>query len=312
MRSIAVCLAVAACAAPSRPPLASVDAKPAALPSGVVHQQGSFEGARGLNLYEQSWIPAQKPRGVLVIMHGLKDHSSRYAGPAEALALRGYAVHAFDLRGHGRSEGDAVWVEDFEDYVADLALFVERVERQYPGARIFVFGHSMGGAIVTRWALTKNPSVAGLVLSAPALEVTEDVSGVLIGATHFFGTIAPSLAVFDLPNENFSQDATVVKDMGADPLVYQGNGPAQTASELLSTIALIQEGMDALALPFLALHGTVDKLTNPNGSRHIHERAKSADKTLKIYEGSWHDLLHEPARERVLADILAWLDAHTS
>lgn len=273
----------------------------------VDHAQGTFEGAGGLKLFERSWRPRGPVRSVLVVMHGLKDHSSRYAGAAEKLCRQGVAVYAFDLRGHGNSDGDRVWVDKFDDYLADLDTFVARVKEKEPGKPVFVFGHSMGGAIVTLWTLEKKPAIQGLILSGPALKAGSDVSGFLIGVTKFLSGLFPSLAVMDLPNENFSRDKAVVEDMGKDPLVYQGKGPARTAAELLRAFDRIEEKMPQLTLPFLVMHGTADKLTNPEGSKLLVERAKSEDKTLKLYEGVFHDLLHEPEHDQILGELAMWI-----
>lgn len=279
--------------------------------ASITHAEGVFGGTGGVGLFEQSWRPAE-PKAVLVIMHGLKDHSSRYAATAEALTGHGFAVNAFDLRGHGNSAGDRVRVESFDEYVSDLAAFVERVRAREPGKPIFVMGHSMGGAIVTTYVLTRKPDVKGMVLSAPALKPGSEVSGFLIGVTKVLGGLLPGMGVLDLKDEHFSRDPAVVADMGKDPLIHREAGPARTAAELLTTLEKIGQSMEQVELPFLVMHGTVDKLTNPEGSKDLHQRAKSADKTLKLYEGLAHDLLHEPEKAKVLEDLTGWLDAHAS
>ena len=283
--------------------------KPLPVGPGVNHQEGSFEGKGGVRLFEQSWQPQGSPaKAVLIIVHGLKDHSDRYAAVAERLVARGYAVHAFDLRGHGDSEGDRVWVSSFDDYLDDLALFVARVQQAEPGRPLFLFGHSMGGAIVTLFTLARAPQLRGLVLSGAALN-TDRVSGFLRGTTKVLGSIAPTLAVLKLDDEAFSRDPAVISEMKADPLVYDGAGPARTAKELLKAVERIQKRMEALAVPLLALHGGADAVTNPEGSRQLVQRARSTDKTLKIYDGLFHDLLHEPEKDKVTSDLCDWLDA---
>src|SRR6476659_5659339 len=117
--------------------------------TAVLHEETTFAARDGLHLYAQSWRPDGPSKAAFVIVHGLKDHSSRYAAVASELASRGYSVHAFDLRGHGRSEGQRVWVSPFERYVDDLEDFIHRVEHAEAGKPVFLFGHSMGGAIAT-------------------------------------------------------------------------------------------------------------------------------------------------------------------
>jgi acylglycerol lipase len=281
------------------------------------HQEGRFSGAQNTNLFEQSWKPLSGPtKGVLIIVHGLKDHSDRYAEVARKLTQNGFAVYAFDLRGHGDSEGRRVWTDSFDDYITDLELFYDYVRKQEPNQPIYLFGHSMGGAIITTFVLKHQNlytrPVEGMVLSAPALKPGEDINGFLIGVTKMLGSITPSLAVLDLDDDKFSRDPKVVQEMKNDPLIYQGKGPARTAKELLKAIANIQEHMTDVTIPFIALHGTKDGLTNPDGSRELFKLAKAKDKSIRIYEGLYHDLLHEPEKDKVYGDMVAWLNTRAA
>jgi alpha-beta hydrolase superfamily lysophospholipase len=282
------------------------------LPVGVSHRDGTFRTEDGLDLYYQVWGPdTGDDKAVLVLVHGLKDHSDRYAQVAWALAAHDYAVYAFDLRGHGRSEGDRVWVGSFEDYLEDLDVFLRAVVRTNEmGRPIFLFGHSMGGAIVTLYTLEYHPPIAGLILSAPAIHV--DVWGITQGLTHALAFMWPTAPAMNLDDESFSRDPQVVAGMKCDPLITDGRGPAQTASELLDAMDTIHDRQAELALPILLLHGTADAITDPAGTQGLYAGVSSPDKTLKLYPGLYHDLLHEPEKAQVLADILAWLDAHSA
>jgi alpha-beta hydrolase superfamily lysophospholipase len=299
---------LSACAGPSyvaKPPL-----DPAVtVNGGVSHRVGTFVGGKGLVLFEQSWSPATgEPVATLVVMHGLKDYSGHYAELGEALAKRGIQVRAFDLRGHGHSQGDRVVVDEFDDYVSDLDAFIARALAAAPHRPLFVFGHSMGGAIVTLEVLEHHPVVTGVILSGAALKL--DVGGFTEWNTKVIGALFPNLAVLSLPDKSFSRDPAVVAAMSHDPLIYDGSGPAHTAAELLRAVDRIQKDMEQADVPLLILHGSEDQLTMPEGSRQLEARASSKDKTLKIYDGFYHDLLHEPAHDKVLADIIAWIDAH--
>jgi alpha-beta hydrolase superfamily lysophospholipase len=243
----------------------------------------------------------------VVIVHGLKDHSGRYAAFAELLAREGFAVHAFDLRGHGRSEGVRVAISSFDEYTADLGIFVARVKRIERGQKVFLFGHSMGAAIVTTYLLERRPDVAGVVLSAAALEA--DLPALEVAGTRFIAGVSPQAGVFQLDLDDFSRDRDVVRAAKEDPLVYQEPSPARTAGELLSAIGRIQAKMEEVEVPFLVLHGTGDKVTPPSGSRALHARARSGDKAIKLYDRLAHDLLHEPEKDMVARDIVGWLAA---
>jgi acylglycerol lipase len=279
------------------------------VPLDVTHTENRMEGKDGVSLFVQSWRPVQgETKAVVVVVHGLKDDSDRYAGFAHALTQHGYAVHALDLRGHGDSGGDRVWVDRFGDYVEDLSRFVERVQKEEPGQPLFLFGHSMGGAVVTLYTLTRHPKAQGLVLSGAALKA--DAPLLLRGSVHFLSVVAPKLAVFELKDELFCRDPKVVAAMKTDPLIYDGNGPARTASEVLNAIADIRARSSQLTMPVLAMHGTADRVTPPEGDDDLLAAAKSTDKTAKKYAGLYHDLLHEPEAPQVTADVIQWLDAH--
>lgn len=269
----------------------------------------ALTSADGVALVGRSWEPGTAPKAAMILVHGLKDHGRRYDGTARRLAGRGYAVYAFDLRGHGRSGGVRAWVRRFHDYMSDLKLVHAEVHRRHPTIPLFLFGHSMGGTISTLHSAEASPGVSGLVLSAAALRPGASVSRVTIAFTKFLGRIAPRAALFKTLNSDFSRDPRVVEAMNVDPLILQGPAPIRTAAELLRGMGEVSKKMARLDVPLLILHGTADRLTNPEGSRQLLERASSVDKTLKLYPGLYHDLLHEPEHEVVVSEIVQWLDS---
>ncbi len=284
-----------------------------AVNQALTNKEGTFSAVDGLKLYYQTW-PSRSgpPRAVLVVLHGLKDHSSRYADLATRLTNSAFNVYAFDLRGHGRSQGKRVYVKRFSDYIDDLNLFLALVRPQNPDLPVFLLGHSMGGTISTRLAMTAGPGVRGLILSAAATKPGADINPLLLRVVKLMGAVLPGFPIMNLPNALFSRDPAVVKAMGTDPYIYQKRGPARTAAQFLNAMQQIQKEPARVEVPLLILHGTADRLTNPAGSRELNETAGSKDKTLKLYPGLYHDLLHEPEKEQVMRDIQAWLEARVS
>lgn len=297
--------ATAGCAAPAYTPGLRPAQPPA--PPGVRHTEGRFVATNGLSLFEETWSPEGEPRAVVVVVHGLKDHADRYAAFAEGLARSGVRVRAFDLRGHGDSQGDRVYVDSFEEYLADLGAFLEEVRPEAPDTPLFLFGHSMGGAIVALYSMRFHPPVAGVVLSAPALRRGDDVSGIDAFFARVFGGATPTLALLSLDDEAFSRDPRVVAAMKRDPLVYDAAGPARTGAALLSAMDRIDAQMETMTAPLLLLHGTADEITSPEGSRALYARAGSRDKLILLYPGLYHDLLHEPEHARIEGDITQWI-----
>jgi acylglycerol lipase len=302
--ALALLLFAPACAAKPVPATAPPEV------AGVEHREHHFAGHGGVDLYAQSWRPTT-PRGVVVIVHGLKDHSARYAGLARALVDQGLAVHALDLRGHGRSAGERALTADFADYTADLEIFLAQVKAAEPGLPVVLFGHSMGGAIATTYALAHPQALHGLVLSAAALQLDASVGPGLVKITRKLGRKHPGWHVLKLKPKHFSRDPAVVAEVrGGDPLVDPRKVPAGTAAALINAIEHIQADMEKLAVPVLILHGDADRITPPDGSRSLYRRAGIADKQLEIYPGDYHDLLHEPNHDAVAGDITAWVLRH--
>jgi len=269
------------------------------------HGEGSVRGARGTVLYAQWWRPCGTVRGAVVVVHGLKDHSSRYGAFAERLVAQGLAVHAFDLRGHGRSEGRRAWVDSFGDYVEDLDAAVRCMCARERAVPVFVFGQGMGGSISALWAIERAPAIAGLLLSGAALQAGSAPTEAR--ATRMLAALAPRARIFQLDLRRTSRDRSTVEDALRDALVHQAPAPARTAKELLDAMEQIDARSSELSVPVLAMHGSEDVVSPPEGSRRLFARVASADKQLYVYDGLAHDLLHEPERVRVVRDVIEWL-----
>lgn len=273
-------------------------------------EAGTFPALDGVLLYERWWRPEREPKAGIVLVHGLAEHSARYQLTARHLTQNGYAVDTFDLRGHGKSSGSPLFVGNFAEYMTDLDLFLDRVRARLPGRPLFLMGHSMGGVIVTCYALDRQPRVRGVVLSAPAVKLCTEVSLPLLKGAALIARFLPRLKTVKINQNYISRDPAVVEAYNSDPLIYRQAVLMRTGSELVRAGRCVRERMDAFTLPILVLQGTGDKITEPEGGRRLYENAASTDRTLKLYEGLYHEILNEPERERVLQDIVGWLDAH--
>lgn len=271
----------------------------------MVHGTGMF------HLFEQQWRPEGDVKGIVVIVHGYAEHSGRYNYVAEFLTRHGYAVYAFDLRGHGRSEGIRAFVRLFNEYLIDLKDFLIRVNEKEPGRPLFLLGHSMGGAIAVLYCLKEKPLIHGLILSGPLLKISDRISPLKRTLIAVIGTIFPKLPVVKKLNCSLlSHDREVVRRYDNDPLVYRGKLLAREGREINLAINYIQRHMEDISLPLLILHGTGDRIVDVEGSRQLYVRAGSGDKTIKLYKDFYHEILNEPQRDTVLSNIVAWLDAH--
>ena len=272
----------------------------------MTHSDGHFAGAGGNDIYWQKWLPDGETRAAVVLSHGASEHSGRYEWTAERLTARGYAVHTLDHRGHGRSSGARAVIDRIDNAVADIGTVVERAATD---GKPFLLGHSMGGCLALAYATRHQETLAGLALSAP-VAVLEAASPLQRLAGHVLSAIAPKLGVFEIDSTTVSRDPEVVRDYDADPLNHHGKLPARTVAELSNEVGRFPGSIPSLTLPLLVMVGTGDRLVPPAASELVYELASSEDKTIKRYDGLYHEILNEPEREQVLADVADWLDAH--
>lgn len=272
-------------------------------------QEHSFAGADGRYLFERRWLPAGAARAAVIIVHGYAEHSGRYAHVGQHLAEAGYAAYAFDLRGHGLSDGKRASVRSFGEYLADLRVYVARVRLHAHEAPVFVLGHSMGGCIVALFAAVDAPAVRGVMLSGAVLPGGGVGAQIVARILELFARLAPDLPTIALNASSVSRDEDVVRRYEEDPLVYHGRVRVGLAAAMSRAARRIARDERTIDLPLLIMHGTDDALASPDGSRRLHDRAASLDKTLKLYDGLHHEILNEPEQLQVLADIVVWLDA---
>jgi alpha-beta hydrolase superfamily lysophospholipase len=274
------------------------------------HREFSLDGIGGLPLFAQAWLPEAAPSAVVVIAHGLGEHSSRYRVLAERLVADGRAVYAIDHRGHGRSGGSRANIGRFAYVVSDFCTFAGRASRQHPETPLFMFGHSMGGAIAFASAARLQASLSGLVLSAPALGAGEAVPAFKLAMARVMSFVAPNTGALKLPATAVSRDPAVVRAYESDPLVMHEAIPARTLVELLQAMETFAGLARQLRLPVLIQHGTADALVPLAAARDVHQAIASKDRTFRPYEGLFHEIYNEPEREQVTNDLLNWLVLH--
>jgi acylglycerol lipase len=266
----------------------------------------SIQGGAG-NLFVRAWRPTGVPRAIVAICHGFNSHSGAYAWCADQFAQHDFATYAVDLRGRGRSDGERFYIERFDDYVDDLSGLIQFAKSGESGLPIFVLGHSAGGVIACLYALEHQSEIVGLICEDIAYEVpAPDVALTLMkGISHF----VPHAHALALKNEDFSRDSTFVDAMNHDPLIARETQPFATMAAIVRADELLKASFPRITLPLLVIHGTADRAAKASGSQRLHEQAGSKDKTLRLYEGRYHDPLNDFGKEEVLADIVAWIDS---
>ncbi|MGH3516353.1 MAG: lysophospholipase [Haloechinothrix sp.] len=277
------------------------------------HVEGYFPGAGIGQIYWQGWLPAADADavGVVVIVHGAAEHSGRYAHVGSRLATEGYASYAFDIRGHGRSEGVRANINRMSEVVADLDQTIRQAAVRHEGASVYLLGHSMGGLAALDYVTSPDTSfdLRGLILSGPAVQ-TELGSKAQRVLGRALSAVLPNFGVLKIDATAVSRDPAVVSAYDTDPLNYRGKLRLRTGAETLVAADRVQARLSTVELPILVMHGTKDRLTSPAGSQLVADRAGSSDITLKLYDGLYHEVFNEPEQDSVLDDVVQWLRAH--
>ncbi|CAN5537889.1 alpha/beta hydrolase [soil metagenome] len=275
--------------------------------------EGKFRGAGALELYYQTWQPITIARGVILLVHGFGEHSGRYNYLIEHLVPQGYVVHAFDLRGHGRSPGARGHINQWQELSDDLRAFITTVARtgtpQHPPLPHFLFGHSFGGLIALNYALQYPDNLQGVVVSAPLLAQAK-ISPFLITLSRVLQRVKPNLAVnVKMDVTTISRDPAEVQRYAKDPLIHSIGTP-RTASEIEKAALWTLANATRWRLPLMLYHGNADRLVPITGSRQFYEQVTFPDKHWIEYEGGYHESHNDQDRTKLFGDMSTWLEAH--
>jgi alpha-beta hydrolase superfamily lysophospholipase len=248
-----------------------------------------------------------------VFIHGLGEHRRARPYPPffEKLAARGYAVLAYDLRGHGVSQGPRLYARDFAMLADDAARAVALAADEADGRPVFVIGGSLGGLIALSCAFAPHDSLAGIIAGAPALDAN-GASPRLKKLLPLLKAVAPRLRLNPgLDVTGIARDPVALADYLADPMLQIGRITPALAAATLEGIELVMRRADDLQVPMMLMHGLDDRVVPPDGTIALHALAGAQDKTLMTYDGAYHHLLLDDIRDEVAHDMIAWLDVHT-
>lgn len=267
--------------------------------------------ADGTQLHVAHRLPSGDPKAVVLLVHGYAEHHARYLHVIDALVGAGYAVYTLDHRGHGKSEGLRAYVESIDLCASDLYLYFQQVKAAHPGKKLFIYGHSMGALVSLVFTLQHQDEIDGLIVSGSPVLADANVPPALVAAGKVMNRIAPRLAFMRFGKPGIlSCDPQVDIDVENDPMHYGGNMRVRTGISLNNASLWVRERLEQLHLPIFVFHGAADELVTPRGSDLLYERASSADKTLKLYEGMRHEPHNEIDKAQVITDVIGWLDKH--
>jgi len=262
-----------------------------------------------LQFYFQGWEPEVSVRAVVCLVHGLGEHTGRYAHVAAALNNAGYAVLGCDLRGHGKSEGLRGHTPSYDALLDDIGRLLDETAQRYPGKSQFIYGHSLGGNLVLNYALRRKPPLAGVVSTSPAIRVGKPLPATQLTLAKVMNKLQPTM---QMPNglalDNLARDPEVIRAYKSDPLVHN-------KISVRLAVEMLQAGEWALAhaaefpLPLLLVHGTADELTSAAATQKFAGKVRG-DCTLKLWDGFYHETHNEPEKAEVLGFMVAWIGSH--
>ncbi|MEM9954759.1 MAG: lysophospholipase [Chloroflexota bacterium] len=274
-------------------------------------QSDSFVTPDGETIHTIYYAPLEDHNRVIILVHGLSEHSGRYEHVAERLAQAGYHVYSQDNRGHGRSSGERQYVDSHTRFVTDLKQHYDRIRRKHRTASIYMLGHSLGSIISLQFILTYPDAIEAIIVTGTATDVGPTVSRPM----RFMGNLVERLGK-GLPisspggSELLTRDPEMQQWTDDDELMYRGWTKTGIARFALDTGEKIQDLAHEITLPILIMHGTDDDITPISGSHIMFERVRSEDKTLKLWDDMRHEVLNEIEREAVLKFVVDWLDRH--
>jgi alpha-beta hydrolase superfamily lysophospholipase len=274
------------------------------------HKEGTFKNDNGIDIYYQCWLPEEEEKAVLLVVHGLGEHIGRYMNLVNYLTPQGFAVCGLDHQGHGKSGGEREMVESFDDFTHTLSIFHKMVTGWHEGKPIFLVGNSMGGIIAAYYLLEHQSAFKGAVLLSPAFKPNIPRSTLIMGMIMggVLSRLTPRMGIWKVDPSGVSRDQQVVQDYISDPLVHHGEMPVRLGFVLSKSTKHVLQVAGRITLPIIVLHGEADSLVSPEGAQMFYDKAGSEDKTMKIYPGLYHELLNEPEKNQVFADLETWLE----
>ncbi len=275
----------------------------------INRDEGFLHAPDGLQIFWQSWArDAKQQRGAVALMHGYGEHSGRYDHVAGALVRAGYNVMAIDARGHGRSTGERAHVGRFHDYVSDLAMLKRKIESTWPDLPLFVFGHSNGGLIALRYALTQPAGVTGFVVTSPLVKIKAEIPAIKAVAGNIMSKVWPSFSMpSGLAPSDVSQNPEVVAQYGEDPLVLS-IATARWFTEAKAAGADLLVQAPQMDQPFLFLVAGSDALVDPIATEKVFHRLGSRDRELEIYPNLFHEILNEDVWDNITRRMIRWME----
>jgi len=275
-------------------------------------QVDHFIDSNGNYIFCRYWKPTGKPKALVLIAHGIGEHSGRHNIIANLLVEHGFLVFSHDHVCHGESEGYRLDIKDYGFLLQGLLQHATKMKDAYPDLPIFLFGHSMGGGLAILLAY-QNPSLfKGVVLSSPLIAKNREMTWIRVLLARLFHAAIPHLPVVQLDTKFLSRDPEQIRKYCDDPLVYHGKITLGTGYQMYLMSCAIEKILPEINFPFFVIHGKADGLCDVSGSEALYEQAKISDKKIQLIEGGFHELVHDTCEtsNEFCAAVKNWLTSH--
>ncbi len=275
------------------------------------HIEGEFKGVNDVKIYFQGWLPENKPKGIILIVHAFAEHSGRYKNIVNKLIPLNYAIYAHDLRGHGKSEGLKNYVDSMDQFIEDLKKFYDIIKEKSPRLPIFMLGHSFGSLIIVYFTKKYENLLNGIIIAAMGTRTGGKSNGFMRAIAKIFSKLAPRISMNPgLNPELLSHDLDVIEDYKNDPLVNYKKITTRLGYIMIKSFRAVPSFISELKLPMLMQCGSEDRLIY--GAEEIKDMFTMDDKVIKIYDGLYHEVYNESEtyRKEVLTDLSMWLEEH--
>lgn len=273
----------------------------------MMKKEFSWQSNSSLNIYAQEWEPEIESRGSIALVHGLGEHINRYDHVANFFNRSGFGFVAFDLPGHGKSDGVRGHFKSYDDVMNNIDRLIEETKKRYPGKPCFLYGHSLGGNLVLYYALSRNPELAGVIATSPGLAADTPLPAWKTALGRIMYRIYPSFQMENgLDLDRLSRDPAIKAAYIADPLVHS-KASARLGMDLFDHGQWILDNAEKFPLPLLLMQGSEDHLVNVKSTIALSKRVPNI--TFKMWEGSYHELHNEPNKAEVLDYMLNWINS---
>lgn len=266
----------------------------------------SWKNSENFDIVAREWKPLAHTRAVIIIVHGLGEHSQRYDYTARHFNDHGFAVIAFDLQGHGKSGGMRGYASFQQSYI-EIDRAIKEAKSRYPNTPVFLYGHSLGASLVLIYAAQRKPMINGLIASAPCIRTAKPITPIKIAVGRTSRYLVPTLALGNgLDRDGLSRDTSIVRAYNEDPLVHD-RVTAQLGTDLIDSGFFLLEHAHEFSTPCLLMQGSADRIVDPDSTYEFAKRAPSTT-SFKKWEGLYHELHNEPEKNEVLQFVESWIN----